>query len=144
MKIVEISGIKLEIDERTAKTVEFYKVGDRVRVLVKSYGDNYSIYPGIIAGFAAFANLPSIELLYLEQNSSDPLKFKTINAKSEGVEIVPMGEEELILDRADVLRRMDKSIHDKENDLLDLKAKREYFISRFAMQFKPDPEQVGV
>ena len=70
MKIVEISGIKLEIDERTARTVEQYKVGDRVRVLVKSYGDNYSIYPGVIAGFAAFTQLPSIELMYLEQHST--------------------------------------------------------------------------
>ena len=42
------------------------------------------------------------------------------------------------------LRRMEKAITDKENDLLDLKAKREYFLTRFATQFKPDPEQVEV
>jgi hypothetical protein len=47
MRIVEVDGIKLEIDERTARTIESYKVGDPVKVLVKSYGDSYNIYPGV-------------------------------------------------------------------------------------------------
>ena len=39
MKTVEIQGIRLEIDERTARTVDQYKIGDRVRVLIQGYAD---------------------------------------------------------------------------------------------------------
>lgn len=40
-KIVEINGIKMEVDMRHAKTIDTYKIGDRVKVLVKQYSDTY-------------------------------------------------------------------------------------------------------
>lgn len=57
--IVEINGIKLEVDLRTAKRVEEYKVGDMVKVLKKEYGDSYKSYAGMIVGFDAFVALPT-------------------------------------------------------------------------------------
>ena len=35
-RIVEIGGVKIEVDLRTAKRVDSYRVGDPVKVLTKS------------------------------------------------------------------------------------------------------------
>ena len=42
MKTIEINGVKLEIDLRTAKRVDTFKIGDNVKVLKKEYGDDVS------------------------------------------------------------------------------------------------------
>ena len=139
MTIVEISVIKLEIDERTARTVESYKVGDRVKCLIKQYGDSWSVFPGVITGFAAFTNLPTIEIMYL---SNGELAYKAVNEHSKDFEIVPLSEAELILDKADALRRMDLAIKRAEDDLLDKKQKRAYFVEKFATAFRGDPVEV--
>jgi hypothetical protein len=143
MRTVEINGIKLEIDERTARTVEQYRVGDRVKVLVKRY-EQYTIYVGVIVGFADFAKLPSIEVMYLSTDSwdSDPLKFATLNEKNEDVELAPMNEAEIVLDRGDVVRRFDQEIRKRELALEDMQTKREYFISKFAAAFADEAEAV--
>ncbi len=135
--IVEIAGVKVEVDERTARTVEQYRVGDRVKVLHKSYGDTYKIHPGVIVGFAAFRDLPSIEVMYLDVDkyASEPLKFLTLNAKSDGVELAPLQEHELVLDREDVLKRIDDEIRTRRNALEDMESKRAYFVERFAAAF---------
>lgn len=140
--IVEIAGVKIEVDERTARTVESYKVGDRVKVLIKGYGDAYKVHPGVIVNFVAFKELPSIEVMYLDTDnfSSEPLKFKALNEKTEGVEIAPMSDHELLLDRKDVLARIDDEIRKRRNSMEDMEQKRAYFVARFAEAF---PEEVS-
>lgn len=141
MRTIEVNGIKLEIDERTARTVESYKVGDRVKVLVKKYSD-YAIYPGVIVGFAAFEKLPTIEVMYLVPESweSDPLKFVGINSKTEEIEIVPLNDAEVVLDRKDALERFDRSIRDARTKLEDLERKRAFFVEKFATVFEAAAE----
>jgi ribosomal protein L19 len=86
--IVEINGVKLEVDLRTAKTVEEYRVGDTVKLLKKEYGDSYKSYAGMIVGFDPFISLPTIIVAYIDQSYSGvDIKFDYLNAKSEGVEI---------------------------------------------------------
>lgn len=36
-RIVEINGVKIEVDMRTAKRVDSFRVGDNVKVLDKDY-----------------------------------------------------------------------------------------------------------
>lgn len=141
MKTVEINGIKLEIDERTARTVEQYRVGDRVKVLVKEY-QSYRVFPGVIVGFAAFVELPTIEVMYLSSDAwdKDPLKFVSINAKSEGVEIAPINEAEVVLDREDTLERIDRAIRESRNRTGDLERKRDFFVEKFAAAFGAEQE----
>lgn len=138
MRIVEISGIKLEIDERTARTVEQYRVGDKVKVLVKSYGESYKIHPGVILGFSDFKNLPSIEIMYLESDAwnSDVFKFITINAANKDSEIAPFNELEARLDKDAIVEKIDRAITKMENELGELRSKRHYFIERFAKAFE--------
>lgn len=139
MKTVEISGIKLEIDELTTRTVESYRVGDKVKVLVKSYGDTYDIYPGAITGFAPFEVLPSIEVLYVKTGfttDTDPFVMKAVNAKTEGLEIVPLNDLELLVDRDAIVRKFDHAIVAAEAKLDDMCAKRTYFVKHFARAFE--------
>jgi len=138
MKVVEINGIKLEIDERTARTIEQYKVGDKVKILVKQYGDSYKIYPGLIIGFANFTMMPSIEIMYVDKDrwESDAFHIVCLNAKTENYEIAPMSEIENILDKQSVIDKFDSSIAKRELELEDLKLKREYFVKRFSQAFE--------
>lgn len=143
-RIVEVNGIKLEIDERTARTVDSYKVGDRVKVLVKEYS-SYNLHVGVIVGFAAFKERPCIEVMYVNPTGydTDPLKFIAIHADTEGTEIAPLNEAELVLDKDDVLDRFAKGIREAQAKLDDLTAKRDYFTAKFAKAFVTEEERIG-
>lgn len=143
MKQIEINGVKLEFDERTATNIETYKVGDRVKVLIKSYGNSYNVYPGVIIGFSNFSMLPTIDIMYVDRDrwESDAFKFASLNAKSEDIEIAPFNDVETLLDKQSVLDKIDSAIRRRELELDDMKLKRTYFIERFAKAFEPTQEQ---
>ena len=67
-RIVEIDGVKVEVDLRTAKRVDSFRVGDNVKILDKSYQD-YKVKPGIIVDFAEFQELPTIVIAVFEEGS---------------------------------------------------------------------------
>jgi hypothetical protein len=138
-RIVEINGVKLEVDLRTAKVIDFFKVGDPVRVFHP--GDNYnssSIRPGVIVGFCEFAEHPAIEVMELTQTYSG-VSFETviiasgINCK---LEIAPYSKYEGLISQADVVTKFNRLIEQKELELADLKLKKKYFIDDFAKAFE--------
>ena len=135
-QIIEVSGVKLEVDLREAKTVESYKVGDNVKVLVKEYGDKYKSYPGVIVGFDQFEKLPTIIIAYLEGSYDPDLKFVYLNNQSEDVEIAHAQPEEILLKKEDVLAQFDRSIAEDESKIKELKRKKEYFVKYFNQYFK--------
>ena len=136
-RIVEVNGIKLEVDLRTARRVDSYRVGDKVKILVKKYGDEYESHPGVIVGFDEFVNLPTILVCYLSVSYLEAsIKFLSINSKTEDVEIIPMaGEEDLEVMRSDATRVLDREIIKKEEELADLYRKRDYFLANFYKAF---------
>ena len=67
-RIIEIDGVKVEVDLRTAKRVDSFKVGDNIKILDKEY-DNYKVKPGIIVDFAEFQELPTIVIAVFEEGS---------------------------------------------------------------------------
>ena len=139
MRTVEINGIKLEFDERTATTVEQYRIGSKVKVLVKGYGDTYDLYPGVIVGFADFRELPCIEVLYVKPGfttNTDPFTLVVINEKTEGIEIAPLNDLELLINRAQIVENFDASLRKQENELEDMRKKRDYFVEHFAQVFE--------
>lgn len=139
--IIEVNGVKLEVDLTTARKVEEYRVGDRIKVLVKSYGDKYDSYPGVIVGFDPFVNLPTILIAYLKQSySSSELVTVAFNTKTEDVEICQANPDELLLDKGGTLDLMDREILKAERELADLKRKKEWFSSHFALYFKDAEE----
>lgn len=135
IRVVEINGIKMEVDLRTARRVDRFRVGDRVKVLTKEYGDKYKTHLGVIVGFDAFEKLPTITICYLE-GYSPKLCFVGINANTEDVEIVACQDDDALVDKGEVLARLQAEIDTKQAEMEDLERKRRYFEERFAAWFE--------
>lgn len=135
MPIVEINGVKLDIDERSAKlkAVESYKIGDKVKVLLKEYS-NWKINPGVIVDFDNFENLPTITVAYLTDTYSPELRFAFINSESKDIELSP-NDGSVQIDQADVLDKLQKDITAKNAAVDEAIRKYNYFQSKFAVYF---------
>lgn len=129
---VEINGVKFEVDMRGARKITAFAVGDRVKVLLKTY-NGYEVHVGAIVGIDAFQALPSVVVAYVPANAwADPeVKFATLNAQSKDVEIAPMSGDEITPTKETILSMFDKAQRKLENDLAALATKREYFLRRF-------------
>ncbi len=130
-KIIEINGVKMEVDLRKAKTVSEYKVGDSIKVLMKDYS-GYTIHHGTIIGFTEFDRLPTIEILYVNDNYSlAEVNFLAFNEKTTDVEIAPCHEYELNFSAGELLGKIDRQIIQKEEEVRNLKSRREAFLRYF-------------
>jgi len=134
-RIIEINGIKMEVDMRNVKVLEHYKVGDPVKVLKKEY-QNYKSYPGMIIGFDDFKNLPTIIVAYLDVSYSEAtLKFIYLNSQSEDVEICPTLKNDMPLTQGNIIEMFDRKIVVKEQELKDLESQKKYFLDQFGVYF---------
>lgn len=130
---IEINGVKLEVDMRHAKRIETMRVGSRVKVLIKNYGDTFIVSPGIVVGFEPFPDLPSIVVAYVQTDfSKSDLKFVTLNAKTKDCQVVAALDDDLQLDRDTVLKQMDREIAVKEREIEAIRDRKEYFTRHFA------------
>ncbi|WHE87250.1 hypothetical protein [Lachnoanaerobaculum gingivalis] len=138
-RIIEIDGVKVEIDLRTAKRVDSFKVGDNIKILDKEY-DTYKVKPGIIVDFAEFQELPTIVIAVFEEGSwsSTPnISFIYYNKNtSKKVEIVSCSEDEIKVSKEGVIERFEREIQKKKNEYEDLKNKLEYFKTHFLKVYK--------
>lgn len=138
-RIIEIDGVKVEVDLRTAKRVESFKVGDNIKILDKEY-DTYKVKPGIIVDFAEFQELPTIVIAVFEEGSwsSTPnISFIYYNKNtSKKVEIVSCSEDEIKVSKEGVIERFEREIQKKKNEYEDLKNKLEYFKTHFLKVYK--------
>jgi gp40 protein len=138
-RIIEIDGVKVEIDLRTAKRVDSFKVGDNIKILDKEY-DSYKVKPGIIVDFAEFQELPTIVIAVFDEGSwsSTPnISFIYYNKNtSNKVEIVSCSEDEIKVSKEGVIERFEREIQKKKNEYEDLKNKLEYFKTHFLKVYK--------
>lgn len=141
-RTVEINGVKMEVDLRTAKRIDTLKVGSRVKVLVKQYGgDTFKTHPGVIVGFDDFINRPSITVAYLATDySSSSIKFVAINKDSgTDIEIIAdVNEKTLEVSRDDVLCRMDAEIEQHRRSIEEVEDRKAYFLRYFSAWFSKD------
>ena len=137
-RIIEINGVKMEVDLCTAKVVENYKVGDSVKLLKKRYND-YEVLPAAIVGFTEFKNLPTIELLTI--NRSGDVEFVAFNTGTKDVEIAPFNRYEAAFDRTEILEKLDRKVLEAEEALRLAQTKRKAFVECFAKVF--EAEMVG-
>lgn len=138
--IVEINGVKMEVDLRHAKIVhENIKVGTKVKLLVKNDYSGATVYAGVVVGFEPFATLPTIIVAYISDGYNDTgLKFAHVNAKSaDKYDIVPSIDDELPIKKDDVLAQFDRKIESKQAELATLEAQRDYFLRHFNRYFQP-------
>jgi len=142
-RTVEIEGVKLEVDLRTAKKIDTFRVGDAVRVLVKDYS-GYASHPGCIVGFDDFEKRPTIRVAYLKAHSETPLAFVSVHEGSKEHEIAPMYESDLLPTRETIeaaFGREEEKLHTKLRDLVEQRA---YFRRQFGAAFeryRPEVEE---
>lgn len=133
-RIVEIDGVKVEVDFRTAKSVDTYKVGDNVKILEKEYSD-YKVKPGIIVDFAEFQELPTIVIAIFDEgswSSTPSINFIYYNEKTaDKTEIVPASEDEIRLTKDGVIEKFEREIQKKKNEYMDLQNQLDYFKNHF-------------
>ena len=130
--VIEVNGVKMEVDLRTARRIDQIRVGDRVKVLIKGYSD-YKVHAGTVIGFEPFVNLPTIIVAYIERDySSVGVKFIYFNAQSKETEIVKaIDDDQLDLDKSSILQMFERDIQKKRDEIADVEAKRAYFLENF-------------
>jgi hypothetical protein len=141
--IIEINGVKLEVDLRNARRIENLQVGSRVKCLVKNYND-FSVHPGVIVGFEPFEKLPSIVVAYLKDNySTADLVFKSYNAKCDDFEIVAdLDNNALEVDKANILAKFDRELEKKRMEIEEIESRRKFFVAKFGAYFDHKPETI--
>jgi hypothetical protein len=136
-QIIEINGVKMEVDMRYAKRIEHLTVGSRVKCLIKGYGEDYKVMPGVIVGFEPFEKLPSIVVAYLETDyGSASIKFKSYNSKCSDFEIVAdIDNNALEVNKADILNEFDRDLERKRLELEEVEQRRDFFVKTFGVYF---------
>ena len=135
-RIIEVNGVKMEIDLRNAKVVENYKVGDYVKVLIKEY-NSYKSYIGNIIGFDNFEKTPTIVIAYLKNEySSSTIDFVYYNSTSVDVELTTLNEWDIPLEKSTILENFNKEILKKEQELKEMKKKTDVFERLFGKYFE--------
>lgn len=139
-RVIEINGIKMEVDLRHAKRVDMFTIGTKVKLLVK--GGSYSsdkVHSGVVVGFEPFEDLPTIVVCYLESSYDPELKFAYINKDTqENYDVIPAIDDDLPIQKSDVLAKIDGKILKAQEEIKDLERKRDYFLSHFNQYFKPE------
>lgn len=138
MQIIEVKGIKMEVDMRNARVakLELYKIGTKVRVLKKEYSDTFATYGGVIIGFDQFEKRPSILIAYLKSDyNSCEIEFLTYNKDTKDIEICPADDGFIPFKKATIVEQMDRTVLQAETTLEEMKAKREYFHKYFDKYF---------
>jgi hypothetical protein len=139
-RIVEINGVKFEVDLRECKVVEQYKVGDNVKVLKKEYND-YKSYLGVVIGFDDFKNHPTMIVAYLKADySAASVEFVYFNSENKEVEICPLNTWDIALKKSDIIRFIDRDIAKKEEELREINTRKEVFLTLFGKYFENKTE----
>lgn len=139
-RIIEINGVKLEVDLRTAKKIDVYKVGDPVKVIDYNYS-NPSFKPGVIVDFAEFKSTSAIEVMVLS-DSYNGVEFEFISICNQKAgdkiryEIAPYNKYEKLFTKGNILDRFQRLIEKKKIEIDELERKREYFVKDFEKAFE--------
>lgn len=131
-QIVEINGVKLEVDMRTARRVSNFRIGDPVRLLVKSYS-SWDSFPGVLVGFDEFKNRPGIRVAYVNHGE---VKIQVIHKDVDDVEICPVDPAACHIEKSSVVDRMTREINKAEIALEEKRQNLSYFESQFGVWFE--------
>lgn len=138
-QIVEINGVKMEVDMRHARVIhENIRIGTKVKILERSTYRDPCVRAGVVIGFQPFNEMPTISVAYLDESSEELVKFAYINNSKESTErwsLVPDVDDDLPVRKARVTAAMDRQIEKKEHEIEDLKSRRKYFLQHFAEYF---------
>lgn len=135
-RIIEINGVKLEVDLRKATVIDNYKVGDQVKVLSKEYQDTYKVSCGIITDFF-YREIDgnqeaAMQILVLEQDYNGiDLKFKVFGDRTKDFSIAHFSLYEKEIDDSQVLGMFDSKINKLKEEIRILESKKNAYIKLF-------------
>jgi hypothetical protein len=138
--IIEVNGIKMEVDLRHSKVIhQNIRVGTKVKILAKGAYGGPEVYPAVVVGFEPFTDLPTIIVAYVKAGyASADLQFAYVNSKSaDKWDLVPSVDDELPINKADVLAVFERDITKKRNEISDMESKRDFFLKHFDKYFVP-------
>lgn len=132
--IVEINGVKMEVDFRSAKAtrVDTFKVGTKVKLLKKTYS-GHEVKTGVIVGFDAFEKLPTITVAVIETGyGANPVSFFAFNASEKECELLASDDgEETLYRREEVVATLARNIESKKLELANAEGAYALFIKYF-------------
>jgi hypothetical protein len=134
----DINGLTFEAQTDERRSPLTFKVGDRVKMLKKEYGDTYKSCPGVIVAIDLFKELPTVVVMYSEYAYANPpeLKFAYLNKSAKDIEIAPMCAEEAEgAVKQDVLDLFQRAENELMQKLQDIKSRREFFLRKFGVAF---------
>ena len=132
-RIVEVNGVKIEVDMRYARRIDEFKVGDTVKVLDRR-NDRNDLRSGVITDFAEFKDLPTIMVAVYKPSdywSAPSIEFIPYNANTEGIGIVAVSQEEIMVSKDTIVDNFNDQIERKRNEMNDLIVKRDTFVKYF-------------
>lgn len=138
--IIEINGVKMEVDTRTATRVDQFKVGSRVKVLLKSDYSAAEVHSGVIVGFDLFKDLPTLTVMYIKRGYSDPIQYTFFNTESKNVEIVLDVDEGTPFSKENVIQKMNAEMEKKELELTQLQQSKQFFIDTYGEHFEENKD----
>lgn len=141
-RVIEINGVKLEVDLRNARRIDEFRVGDNVKVLDTRSGKN-EVRSGVITDFANFKDLPTIIVAMYKAGdywTKPSIEFIYFNSDTEGIEIVGVSAEEIIVSKDTIVQRFDDEIIKKKDELQDLIVKRDTFVKYFGNGMEQEGE----
>lgn len=134
-RMIEIDGVKIEVDLRSAKRIDTFRVGDNVKVLCKEYNNQFKVKPGIITDFANFKEKPTIVVAVFNEgswSSTPSIEFIHIwEGMEDKYEIVYASDEDLKLTKDGVIEKFEREIQKKRNEAQDLQNQLDYFKKHF-------------
>lgn len=143
--VIEINGVKMEVDLRYAKRVEQITVGSRVKALRKTYGESYEVLHGVVVGFEPFKNLPTIIIAAAKVSYNDAkIEFIYYNSATKDTEIVVAVDDDLAaLDKNDFIKLCDVEITKKQNEITEIENRKAFFLAKFNCYWKPIEQAVA-
>ena len=132
-RIIEVNGVKIEVDMRYARRIDEFRVGDTVKVLDKRNNKN-EMRSGVITDFANFKELPTIIVAVYKAGdfwSAPSIEFIYYNSDTKDIEIVGVNAQEIIVSHDTIVQRFNDEIAKKRKEMNDLIVKRDTFLQYF-------------
>lgn len=130
--IIEVNGVKLEVDMRHARRIEELRIGSPVKLLAKGGYGGQKVHPGIVIGFEPFKDLPTILVAYLEEDwQAASVKVVSINSKQENFDMIAAVDPDFAVDRANITKRFDRQIEAKKREIEVIEEQKRYFETNF-------------
>lgn len=131
-QIIEVNGVKLEVDMRHARRIEELRIGSRVKVLdSRGYG-SATVHPGVVVGFEPFPSKPTIIVAFIKAEFNDVgLHTISYNVDTEKVEIVASIDDDFSVSKSEVLGWFARERQKLDEKRAEIGAKEAFFLERF-------------